>query len=63
MSLSILKFYCNPLLFDQCLFQNAADLETQRACTGALHNLSHDRQGLLSIFQSGGIPALVKMLR
>nr|CAB3234358.1 beta-catenin [Phallusia mammillata] len=42
--------------------QNATDPETQRACTGALHNLSHHRQGLLSIFKSGGIPALVKML-
>uniref|UniRef100_F7AEC5 Beta-catenin n=1 Tax=Ciona intestinalis TaxID=7719 RepID=F7AEC5_CIOIN len=42
--------------------QNATDPETQRYCTGALHNLSHHKQGLLSIFKSGGIPALVKML-
>lgn len=42
--------------------QNSNDPETQRYCTGALHNLSHHRQGLLSIFKSGGIPALVKML-
>lgn len=41
---------------------NATDPDTQRACTGALNNLSHHRQGLLSIFKSGGIPALVKML-
>jgi len=38
------------------------DKDTQHACTGALHNLSHHRQGLLSIFKSGGIPALVQML-
>ncbi|XP_039264022.2 catenin beta-1-like [Styela clava] len=42
--------------------QNSSDPDTQRFCTGALHNLSHHRQGLLSIFKSGGIPALVKML-
>uniref|UniRef100_H2YLQ4 Beta-catenin n=2 Tax=Ciona savignyi TaxID=51511 RepID=H2YLQ4_CIOSA len=42
--------------------QNATDPDTQRYCTGALHNLSHHKQGLLSIFKSGGIPALVKML-
>ena len=29
---------------------------------GTLHNLSHHRQGLLSIFKSGGINALVKLL-
>ena len=51
----------NPYLYTSS--QNATDPETQRACTGALHNLSHHRQGLLSIFKSGGIPALVKMLK
>ena len=45
-----------------CIFQNSNDPDTQRACTGALHNLAHDKHGLLSIFKSGGIPALVKML-
>ena len=39
------------------------DIETTRCAAGALHNLSHHRQGLLAIFQSGGIPALVKLLR
>lgn len=42
---------------------NSNDLETTRVTVGALHNLSHHRQGLLAIFKSGGIPALVKLLR
>ena len=42
---------------------NSSDLETTRVTVGALHNLSHHRQGLLAIFKSGGIPALVKLLR
>ncbi|GAB6019679.1 hypothetical protein CHUAL_001235 [Chamberlinius hualienensis] len=41
---------------------NSNDLETTRCAAGTLHNLSHHRQGLLSIFKSGGIPALVKLL-
>ncbi|KAH3819192.1 hypothetical protein DPMN_120925 [Dreissena polymorpha] len=39
------------------------DSETTRCALGTLHNLSHHRQGLLAIFKSGGIPALVKLLR
>lgn len=39
------------------------DMETTRCAAGTLHNLSHHRQGLLAIFKSGGIPALVKLLR
>ncbi|XP_032812953.1 catenin beta-1-like isoform X1 [Petromyzon marinus] len=42
--------------------QNTNDMETARYAAGALHNLSHHRQGLLAIFKSGGIPALVKLL-
>lgn len=42
---------------------NTSDLETTRCAAGTLHNLSHHRQGLLAIFKSGGIPALVKLLR
>ncbi|XP_076679641.1 armadillo isoform X4 [Andrena cerasifolii] len=38
------------------------DLESTKAAVGTLHNLSHHRQGLLAIFKSGGIPALVKLL-
>ncbi|XP_064646088.1 catenin beta-like [Lineus longissimus] len=38
------------------------DVETTRCAAGTLHNLSHHRQGLLAIFKSGGIPALVKLL-
>uniref|UniRef100_T1INN4 Armadillo segment polarity protein n=1 Tax=Strigamia maritima TaxID=126957 RepID=T1INN4_STRMM len=38
------------------------DLETTRCAAGTLHNLSHHRQGLLAIFKSGGISALVKLL-
>ena len=39
------------------------DQETNRCAAGTLHNLSHHRQGLLAIFKSGGIPALVMLLR
>lgn len=42
--------------------QNTSDMETARATASILHNLSHHREGLLSIFKSGGIPALVRML-
>lgn len=42
---------------------NSNDLETTKGAVGTLHNLSHHRQGLLAIFKSGGIPALVKLLR
>ena len=33
-----------------------------RATTGALHNASQTKQGREHIFQSGGIPSLVKVL-
>ncbi|XP_044202313.1 junction plakoglobin-like isoform X2 [Thunnus albacares] len=42
--------------------QNTSDMETARATASILHNLSHQREGLLSIFKSGGIPTLVHML-
>ncbi|MGH0139333.1 UNVERIFIED_CONTAM: hypothetical protein FKN15_020735 [Acipenser sinensis] len=42
--------------------QNTSDMETARCTASILHNLSHHREGLLSIFKSGGIPALVRML-
>lgn len=45
------------------VMQNTSDMDTARATTSILHNLSHQREGLLSIFKSGGIPALVRMLR
>uniref|UniRef100_A0A4W5RYZ6 Junction plakoglobin a n=1 Tax=Hucho hucho TaxID=62062 RepID=A0A4W5RYZ6_9TELE len=38
--------------------QNTGDMETARATASILHNLSHQREGLLSIFKCGGIPAL-----
>ncbi|OQR71856.1 armadillo segment polarity protein-like, partial [Tropilaelaps mercedesae] len=38
------------------------DLDTTRSAAGTLQNLSQHRQGLLAIFKSGGIPALVKLL-
>ncbi|KAK5884251.1 hypothetical protein CesoFtcFv8_018091 [Champsocephalus esox] len=41
----------------------AADVETARCAASVLHSLSHQREGLLAIFKSGGIPALVRMLR
>ncbi|XP_072240445.1 junction plakoglobin a [Leuresthes tenuis] len=44
------------------VMQNTSDMETARATASILHNLSHQREGLMSIFKSGGIPALVRML-
>lgn len=41
----------------------AADMETARCTASVLHSLSHQKEGLLAIFKSGGIPALVRMLR
>lgn len=41
---------------------NSNDLETTKGAVGTLHNLSHHRQGLLAIFKSGGISALVELL-
>merc|ERR1719283_268744 len=41
---------------------NTNDLESTKGAVGTLHNLSHHRQGLLAIFKSAGIPALVKLL-
>ena len=41
---------------------NSSDLESTKGAVGTLHNLSHHKQGLLAIFKSGGIPALVKLL-
>merc|ERR1719189_1265798 len=41
---------------------NTNDLESTKGAVGTLHNLSMHRQGLLPIFKSGGIPALVKLL-
>ena len=41
---------------------NSNDVETLRSVGGTLHNLRHHRQGLMAIFKSGGIPALVRLL-
>merc|ERR1719411_1777487 len=41
---------------------NTNDLESTKGAVGTLHNLSMHRQGLLAIFKSSGIPALVKLL-
>lgn len=41
----------------------AVDMETARCAASVLHSLSHQREGLMAIFKSGGIPALVRMLR
>ncbi|XP_017778123.1 PREDICTED: armadillo segment polarity protein-like [Nicrophorus vespilloides] len=41
---------------------NSNDLETTKGAVGTLQKLSHHRQGLLSLFKSGGIPTLVKLL-
>lgn len=41
---------------------NSNDVETLRSVGGTLHNLSHHRQGLMTLFKSGGIPALVRLL-
>lgn len=42
---------------------NCNDLETTIGAVGTLRNLSSHHQGLLAIFKSGGIPALVKLMR
>ena len=42
---------------------NTNDTETICCASGTLHNISHHRQGPLAIFKSGGIPALIKLLR
>lgn len=42
---------------------NSNDLETAIGAVGTLRNLSNHRQGQLAIFKSGGIPALVKLMR
>ena len=39
------------------------DPTTQQHLASALHKLSQNRQGLLYLFKSGGIPALVRLLR
>uniref|UniRef100_A0A8C5C2S5 Junction plakoglobin b n=1 Tax=Gadus morhua TaxID=8049 RepID=A0A8C5C2S5_GADMO len=41
---------------------SAADIETARCAASVLHSLSHQREGLVAIFKSGGVPALVRML-
>ena len=41
---------------------NSNDAKTTERAVETLHKLSHHRQGLLAIFKSGGIPALVKLL-
>ncbi|XP_050531685.1 armadillo segment polarity protein-like isoform X2 [Daktulosphaira vitifoliae] len=41
---------------------SSSDLETTIGAVGTLRNLSNHRQGLLAIFKSGGIPALVKLM-
>ncbi|ESN92652.1 hypothetical protein HELRODRAFT_108064 [Helobdella robusta] len=54
----------SPLMVKSLIngINTTADTETMRYLAGTLHNLSHHRQGLLAIFQSGGIPSLVKLL-
>ncbi|XP_065834017.1 catenin beta-1-like isoform X1 [Oscarella lobularis] len=36
--------------------------DAMRSISGTLHNLSHHRQGLSSMYKAGGIPALVRLL-
>nr|XP_040045877.1 junction plakoglobin-like isoform X2 [Gasterosteus aculeatus aculeatus]XP_040045878.1 junction plakoglobin-like isoform X2 [Gasterosteus aculeatus aculeatus]XP_040045879.1 junction plakoglobin-like isoform X2 [Gasterosteus aculeatus aculeatus]XP_040045880.1 junction plakoglobin-like isoform X2 [Gasterosteus aculeatus aculeatus]XP_040045881.1 junction plakoglobin-like isoform X2 [Gasterosteus aculeatus aculeatus] len=40
----------------------AVDMEIAHCAASVLHSLSHQKEGLLAIFKSGGIPALVCML-
>ncbi|KAJ7316998.1 hypothetical protein JRQ81_003160 [Phrynocephalus forsythii] len=55
---------CSPQMVSAIVhtMQNTNDVETAHCTTDTLHNLSHHCEGLLAIFKSGGIPALVKML-
>ncbi|XP_071942828.1 catenin beta-like isoform X1 [Antedon mediterranea] len=41
---------------------NSNDAEVTKCVAGTLHNLSHHRAGLLTIWKSGGIPLLIKLL-
>lgn len=43
--------------------ENSGDPEVARHAAGAMYHLSQHPHGLLAIFRSGGIPALVKLLR
>ena len=46
------------------LISNTNDVELQRLAASSLNNISNhnNKQGLLAVFKSGGIPALVKLL-
>lgn len=44
------------------VMQNTGDMEVARCTSSIFHSFSHHPQGLQMIFQSGGIPALVRML-
>ncbi|KAF8766958.1 catenin beta-like [Argiope bruennichi] len=44
------------------VLNSSSDLETTKCTAGILHSLSQYQPGLLSIYQSNGIPALVKLL-
>lgn len=59
------QYFSSSYLFYQMVaalvkaLSNTSDLESTKGAVGTLHNLSHHRQGLLAIFKSGGINALV----
>ncbi|KAL5489119.1 hypothetical protein EMCRGX_G018175 [Ephydatia muelleri] len=41
---------------------STSNAELQKSLSGTVHNLSNDRQGLLAIYNCGGIPYLVRLL-
>lgn len=60
---------CHALMTDITLVaalvrvaNSSNDAETVKNVVGALHNMSHHRQGLQGIFKASGIPALVRLL-
>lgn len=44
------------------LTKNSDNPEVTRYAAGTLYNISRHDRGILAIFQSGGIPALVRLL-
>ena len=62
-SLQIIAALVQVMSYTKNVLGCTNDLETTRHAAGTLHNISHHRQGLLAIFKSDGIPALVQLLR
>ncbi|KAL7293094.1 hypothetical protein TKK_0013252 [Trichogramma kaykai] len=58
-SLNYLMMKIKLLFLKLLSISNIEDLESSKAAVGTPYNLSHHKQGLLAIFKSDGIPALL----